>query len=132
MDSFPCQRPNTCRGENDFPVAQHLQVIVEQRERRKSSTTSLGKNRKEAEPSFWYPTGPHGKRTDVASSEGFPIELEPRELEEAFSFRSKDGPYRTVFRGPCPKGLFLRPELRQVHRLAGKRAETALSGGLLS
>src|ERR1051326_8873504 len=105
MDRFPCQRRNTCRVENDCPVAQHLQVIVEQPERRKSSTTSLRRNRKEAEPSSWYPTGPHGKRTDVASSEGFPIELEPRELEEAFSFRSKDGPYRTVFRGPDRKSV---------------------------
>src|SRR5438874_12688131 len=53
-------------------------------------------------------------------------------FREAFGFRSKDGEDRAVFRGPCREGLFLRHELRQVYRLVGKRAETALSGGLLS
>src|SRR5437879_7204907 len=72
------------------------------------------------------------ERTDVVSSERFSIELERGELREAFGFRSKDGEDRAVFRGPCREGLFLRPELRQVYRLVGKRAETALSGGLLS
>src|SRR5439155_26329911 len=71
-------------------------------------------------------------RTDVVSSERFSIELERRELRAAFGFRSKDVEDGAVFQGLCRKGLFLRPELRQVYLLVGKRAETALSGGLLS